>query len=61
MITSVFVTFNTALAAKIVYELNPSDFVSKIRYVLSCCSRKNQLVLKDKNGNFLPTKISRAP
>ena len=61
MITSVFVTFNTALAAKIVYELNPTDFVSKIRYVLSCFSRKNQLILKDRNGDILPIKISRAP
>lgn len=61
MTSTVFLTFEVTIAAKIVYELNPNDFMSKVRYFLSCCNSQHHLKLKDKNGKQLSLKVSRAP
>ncbi len=57
MTTTVFVTFETALAAKIVYELNPNEFLSKLKYYITCCNSDRLLKMKGKNGKFLDLKI----
>jgi len=61
MTTTVFLTFESAIAAKIVYELNPNDIPSKLRYMISCCNKGALLKLRGKNGKPMDLKISRAP
>ncbi len=57
MTTTVFVTFETALAAKIVYELNPNGLLSRLKYYITCCNEDRILKMKGKNGKFLNLKI----
>jgi hypothetical protein len=59
-LTTVFVTFETSHARKLIVALNPSDFLSKVRYYLTCC-RNSSRYRAIKDGKLYEVKISRAP